>query len=325
MAGLPGKPPPRVDCCKGRRCAPLLQSPARLPTSRAAAEPLPLRLLPRTAQQQSHGLFQALEGALWSPQVTDLGRNSLHPVSALVFSWPAWQPPQGSGDWDATVPGASAALLCDPARRCSSNGNKGAACRAAGWCGTALLTQETVSFFPLQTNKKYIYIYLFFHVELCQNKSVWPQFVDPPPQAEGPGMSPTGRCSAGRLGDRVRLGGRVSPFPEAPRQGDGGAWLGAAARAESQRRGPSPCSETPLPSLGGQKPQGRGPWGLPRTQAFRERETRPCPPAVSSGPWRHCSPVTKPAHLPPPHPRLLSCGTRGRRRACRVLSPGQLL
>lgn len=45
--------------------------------------------------------------------------------------------------------------------------------RAAAWnCGV----HRAVSFFPFKTNKIYIYIYLFFHVELHQ-KSVWPHCV----------------------------------------------------------------------------------------------------------------------------------------------------
>lgn len=63
-----------------------------------------------------------------------------------------------------------------PMRRWFSKGNKGQLARQPSWCGTTLFTQET-EFFLLKTN---IYIYLFFHVKLRQNKSVWPQSVDSP-------------------------------------------------------------------------------------------------------------------------------------------------
>lgn len=69
---------------------------------------------------------------------------------------------------------------------------------------------------------------------------------------------------------------------------------------------PSPCPETSPPSLWGQKPQGRGHWGLPGRKGHRA-----CPLQPASGPW-HRSAATRPD----------TCRgvRRGCRRACWVLT-----
>lgn len=174
-------------------------------------------------------------------------------------------------------------------------------------------------FFPLQTNKKYIYIYLFFHVELCQNKSVWPQFVDSPllklrVQARPPGGGAQQEDSEGKSG----WAARAFPFRGAPVQADRTGLAQQRPRAGSHRRRPSPCSETPAFSLGARNLREGGPGDCPghRHSGSGRQGHWSCPLQSASGPWRHCSPETEPAHRPPPHPRLLCCGTRGRRRAC---------
>lgn len=79
--------------------------------------------------------------------------------------------------------------------------------------------------------------------------------------------------------------------------------LGASARR------PSPCPETPLPSLWSQKSLEGGTGDAQDTgiQGAREKDTDHVPLQSASGPWLHCHPVTKPAYLPPPHPHL-RCG-----------------
>ena len=67
-----------------------------------------------------------------------------------------------------------APCCANPTRRWFSQGNKGQLARQPSRCGTTLFTQETVSFFPLKTNKqKNIYIYIYFFMWSCARTSLY--------------------------------------------------------------------------------------------------------------------------------------------------------
>lgn len=88
---------------------------------------------------------------------------------------------------------------------------------------------------------------------------------------------PPPRAGAQRDSEGQSQGGQASAFPfwEAPGRRVGGAWLRAAALGWEPAPGSPAFFQRPLtPSLWGQKPQGRGHWELPRTQAFGEPEKR---------------------------------------------------
>lgn len=140
--------------------------------------------------------------------------------SPLWFCFPFASKPTSGHPHCAPQGGA---LLCEPPRDAGSlKAIRGSLpvsqARAVLRCSPR---KQSFFFFPLKT-KRYIYIYLFFHVELRQNKSVWPQSVDSPqPQAEDQGVSPTGWDSVGGL-PRDIVGGAgwwAFPFGEAPGRG----------------------------------------------------------------------------------------------------------
>lgn len=120
----------------------------------------------------SPGLFWTPGGP--PPTRPGLERNSLHLLSASVFPLQDPQPILQVPQQRRWTPLGNTAVRT-PTRRWFSKGNKGQLAGQPSQCGTTLFTQETelLFFFPLKTNKIYIYIYLFFHVELRQNKSVW--------------------------------------------------------------------------------------------------------------------------------------------------------
>lgn len=105
-----------------------------------------------------------------------LERNSLHLRPSFVFPLQSHSPHGGAdlGHPRRTPQGAFAARSTAGDSALARRKGRGRAARAVLRC-----PPSKVSFFPFKTNKKYIYIYLFFHVELHQKKSVWPHYVAP--------------------------------------------------------------------------------------------------------------------------------------------------
>lgn len=135
------------------------------------------------------------------------------------------------------------------------------------------------SFFFSFKNKKNIYIYIFiFSCRVAPEQVCMATICGfPQPQAEDQACPPTPRAGAQRDSEGQSQGGQASAFPlwEAPGRRVGGAWLRAAALGWEPAPGSPALFQRPLtPSLWGQKPQGRGHWELPRTQAFGEPEKR---------------------------------------------------
>lgn len=151
--------------------------------------------------------------------------------------------------------------------------------------------------FKNKQTKIYIYIYLFFHVELRQNKSVWPQSVD----------SPNLKLRIQACPSWARLSRGNS---EGQRQGER---AGGLAQSSTLQRGPAPaaqpCPETPAttfslgPEASGKEalgsPQDEGIWGTRGTDTCLPP---PCdqPPA----PRQPCDPGEGPSALPSALPHL---------------------
>lgn len=150
------------------------------------------------------------------------------------------------------------------------------------------------SFFSSFENRRNIYIYIFIF-----SRGVAPELVCTATACGLPHLPlrgeawPRGLVLAGGPGARPGWAGRV--FPSRRRQtrgvGTGLAQSRSSGLGASAGR-PSPRPETSPPSLWGQKPQGRGHWGLPGRKGHRA-----CPLQSASGPW-HRSAVTEPAPCP---------------------------
>lgn len=176
-----------------------------------------------------------------------------------------------------------------------------------------LFTQETISLFPLKTNKN-IYIYLFFHVELRQSKSVWPQSVDSPNLKLRIKACPPWAGAQQEGLEEQSQGGQayVFPFSGGTRPGELARASEWQLRAGSQHQVARSLSRDLTAFSLGPETSGKGVLGTAQDtgiQGAREKDTDHVPLQSACGPWQHCSPVTKPAHLPPPHPHL-SCGVQ---------------
>lgn len=261
-------------------------------------------LLPRQAQLQprqpwprSHSLFPAQEppGHGWRETAS---------ISRVSFSvCKSFGPPAAPQQWRLghphCAPREGASAVGTPVGRWSSSPPK-----AASWCDTTLFTQKSFFFFfPLKTN---IILFYFYHVELCQNKPVWPQSVDSPNlKLRMEASSLWLVLSRKTQRDKVRVG---RPFQEAPDQERRGSGSELQLQAGSQHQAARSLSRDLTAFSLGPETSGKGVLGH-RHSGSRRKRHRPCPPAVSPWPLAAPLPVTKPAHSTPPRPHL-GCGVR---------------
>lgn len=175
----------------------------------------------------------------------------------------------------------------DPRRLCFSKAIRGRSQAAEPAGCHAVHPGDRVSFFfPLKTNKKYIYIYLFFHVELRQNESGRTVCGSHQPPAEGRDLS--GGCDS--AGGRTRgrrpagaghgasgpaLGQRPHCLLLGTRNLREGGTRGCTGRRPSGRcqAAPPPCRQS-SPHFCHLPPGG----GLPGPQPWPTTVTSPPPP-----------------------------------------------